>query len=145
MQILILLSLVVQKLFYEAQQGEIFAVQGDNKRTSVLMFNKQVLDYIKQKYYSAMQQFILMVNTKLKVALHYFGASSKGQVKVFLKLFTWICHQTNISSLSQLIDCLNLNNYVSIIILPPLYLIFRTYVILIRNTCIPHPLGCSIF
>lgn len=39
MQILILLSLVVQKLFYEAQQGEIFAVQGD-KRTSVLMFNK---------------------------------------------------------------------------------------------------------
>lgn len=86
-----------------------------------------------------------MVNTKLQVALHYFGASSKGQVKVFLKLFTWICHQTNISSLSQLIDCLNLNNYVSIIILPPLYLIFRTYVILIRNTCIPHPLGCSIF
>lgn len=40
MQILILLSLVVQKLFYEAQQREIFAVQGDNKRTSVLMFNK---------------------------------------------------------------------------------------------------------
>lgn len=40
MQILILLSLVMQQLFYEAQQGELCAVQGDNKRTSVLMYNK---------------------------------------------------------------------------------------------------------